>query len=713
MAGATTKEGGRDGEGRGGVGGVALAVASTRRGRPSRRERARPLPVVLFWAAHPSCHTSASLLPQPQDYAKRPMAKWYDGIPHFTSPPTLAAVPPKPPFDFVLEPTDIRQPQPSLEQASLARLPHDGEVASAERPEWCCVAQCTARSSVEAWSTVMLSLVRYPERNSKNILRADILADEEQEEADEQMPPTSSWRLKQRILRRLLSCRPGFNSRLDQLCSFYDAHDGRAALVTYTALMRDGSAAADGCSIDEYLAGCVRPMLPSQIPFYHPALLSLAYTYHQETSSTDPSSHGTLGIHFLPFDASPIPPNLQRIAQSLLKTVHVHSWGIAHSYTPRVEHDRLVPRALFQDVYLNLKHRWADWLVKQWREGTDPSKHVHEDLGIAAWLMCFWTVHFGGRSTTRVDVGLMDRPWLADEAAWPRPPGGFVDVGCGNGLLVFLLNNEGYAGHGFDLRPRRSWDLFRHAGPVKIEYSQPSKDAGPIKVSVEVRPADLRVDALDALAFIQSRLSGTAHRHDEVLPPGSFLIGNHADELTPIMPLLGAVVPACSGLLNIPCCPWQLDGPRFTRGHYKVSRAEVASLLDIDIDDAATLPPPEKQALLQRQMDEISLGPAIDPHISGKKTAAGSGGSKNVAYLAYVSHVHLQAGWLVEKEALRIPSTKNWAVVATRRSGGSEAEVAARIAELIGGAVEGWKARDLAGEGQWFRKGEGNDGERH
>jgi hypothetical protein len=48
-----------------------------------------------------------------------------------------------------------------------------------------------------------------------------------------------------------------------------------------------------------------------------------------------------------------------------------------------------------------------------------------------------------------------------------------------------------------------------------------------------------------------------------LLPAGCFLIGNHADELTPWMPLLATRVRA-SGYLSIPCCAWTLDA-RFDR----------------------------------------------------------------------------------------------------------------------------------------------------
>ena len=50
----------------------------------------------------------------------------------------------------------------------------------------------------------------------------------------------------------------------------------------------------------------------------------------------------------------------------------------------------------------------------QWgTETTDPSKFIHEDLGIAAYLVLIW-----------------DRE---------TKPLRFCDLGCGNGLLVYIL----------------------------------------------------------------------------------------------------------------------------------------------------------------------------------------------------------------------------------------------------------------------------------
>lgn len=52
-------------------------------------------------------------------------------------------------------------------------------------------------------------------------------------------------------------------------------------------------------------------------------------------------------------------------------------------------------------------------MLKDWQESTDPAKHVWEDVAVAAWLIVLWKNMY----------------------AEGRPPGGFVDLGCGNGLL--------------------------------------------------------------------------------------------------------------------------------------------------------------------------------------------------------------------------------------------------------------------------------------
>ena len=46
-----------------------------------------------------------------------------------------------------------------------------------------------------------------------------------------------------------------------------------------------------------------------------------------------------------------------------------------------------------------------------------------------------------------------------------KMPKSFVDLGCGNGLLVYLLTKEGIPGGvGLDIRKRKIWNYFREEG---------------------------------------------------------------------------------------------------------------------------------------------------------------------------------------------------------------------------------------------------------
>ena len=39
----------------------------------------------------------------------------------------------------------------------------------------------------------------------------------------------------------------------------------------------------------------------------------------------------------------------------------------------------------------------------------------------------------------------------------------FVDLGCGNGLLVYILNDQGFVGYGIDMRSRKIWNNEHYA----------------------------------------------------------------------------------------------------------------------------------------------------------------------------------------------------------------------------------------------------------
>lgn len=332
---------------------------------------------------------------------------------------------------------------------------------------WVPVAQCPVHAHLDVWLSVMAELIEHPERNSSSILRADILsADGErvdwqpQSDSQTEEAAASLYQRYRSVHRRLLPRRPTIDWPMEQLCTFYTRKAAAAsavatshqrdALIVYTPFVsragtttigetRAAGPGTQGSSSQE------EPLRPpdkaEQIPFYHPQIRAIAFEYlavtSQETDAFAPTL-GMLRLSIIPFDSTPIPlpaeHRLARTAIALLKIQHAHSWGTAHSYVKRVEHDIIVGREAYLDTYLSLKTKHAERLIATWVEATDPAKHVFEDIGIAAWLMCLWRDMYPPRE----EVNDTESPW----SAWGRPAGGFVDVGCGNGLLVHLLNAE-------------------------------------------------------------------------------------------------------------------------------------------------------------------------------------------------------------------------------------------------------------------------------
>jgi tRNASer (uridine44-2'-O)-methyltransferase len=213
--------------------------------------------------------------------------------------------------------------------------------------------------------------------------------------------------------------------------------------------------------------------------------------------------------------------------------------------------------------------------------------------------MLLWKETFKGTETNNSfpSIGSGDTPWKT----WPRPPGGFVDVGCGNGLLVHILISEGYTGYGFDIRSRTSWSHY------------PETTQKNLRISV-FNPSQLGSHLTDK--------DGA----EPLIPFGSFIIANHADELTPWTPIM-ATLSSTSGYLSIPCCAWMFDR--------KFNREQAKRTCDF-------LP---SHQLSQLKLGEVGLN------------------SSYARYRRWLAAISWQSGWEVECDTLRIPSTRNWAIL--------------------------------------------------
>jgi tRNASer (uridine44-2'-O)-methyltransferase len=433
----------------------------------------------------------------------------------------------------------------------------------------------------------MLNVIRNPNINSNHLFRADISLECRYAEPFpnnfEILPRIIQFRnyeLKSLMVRTLIPRNMVVDKALDQTCLFYEQTLDSGEIRSLIVYLSHVTAATES-------------------PFYHPAVRGIAFlhTFHPE------SKEGVVSIHFSFFDSEPRSEKLERTAQHLLAVLHKHGQGSAAGYVKRVKHDTILPQATVQNTYARLKAKYAKAIINGWVEDTDPGKHVFEDLGIAAFLIELWAEMY-------------------KDTQFP----GFVDIGCGNGLLVHILIEEGYTGWGFDARRRKSWVTHSPKAqenlkelvlvPSILETSQTSRD-----LSVDKTIKD----------------STSPNAHNGIFPKGTFIISNHADELTPWTPIL-ATISECSFMM-IPCCSHALSGARY--------RA----------------PAP--------------------------KGAPGST-STFASLVAWVSSIARDCGWDVEKEMLRIPSTRNTALIGRRREIPYEDIDINRLVEEYGGAV-GWK----------------------
>lgn len=518
--------------------------------------------------------------------------------------------------------------QNTVETLKPEEIPNIQSQPSILGPEWTGIFQIDVDFNKEHYTQAMHNLILNPNINSTVILRSDVVLRKTYSE-DGQLDKNEVFKIDEipgddvlftnkddtalrrvplpdnlvpslEIVRRMVPRNPNKDHVINQSCSIMKSNDKEQVLVTYTP------------HIDS----------AEQCPFYLPPVKSIGIFY----------DNGKLSIHYLPFDESSsklfqdMEPSERpiRIAYRLLQTSKKHSIGVQNGYQKRVNHDQVVTKEAFQDTYIMLKQKYAKLLVDQWQESTDPRKHVFEDIAIAAFLIELWKIVYpNGPSTFQ-----------------------FRDLGCGNGILVYILIMEGYSGEGIDARERKSWSLFPEnvQTSLKEQVIIPSCLLRPHPLMFAANP-DILHNGQEWKVPIHTKPQHQGHSSKPVqlvecytsedllndpkvctteFAPNTFIIGNHSDELTCWLPLLGYP------FMVIPCCSHNLNGDkiRFT------------------------------------------------------VTSKSMGNSKYQGLCEHVEQLSSLFGWDFKREMLRIPSTRNTAIIGYQR-----APVQASVFEIM--AMEG------------------------
>lgn len=506
----------------------------------------------------------------------------------------------------------------------------------------------------------MLYIIKEPNINSTAILRADLLLENNYEvDTDHKLidakttqfelndPDAKMINIDDMTLRSVpLDDSLKLVTKYEAVRRIIPRNPYKDALMNQTCLLMNSTEFEDTSLI------IYKPHINKEdlCPFYIPHVSAVAILLHEKT----------LSVHYIPFEddeseintpettpeetTSPLRTHREqlfdeservvRTAYRLLQTSFKHSKGIMQGYEKKVNHDQVVDKVKFQDRYTNLKKKYSKFLVESWVESTDPKKHVFEDIGIAAFLIELWIKIYGEDFKNKMQ---------------------FRDLGCGNGVLCYILIQEGVNGVGIDARQRKSWAIYPQEVKAclkeqviipsilvrphpevrkRMPHIQHNGGIFPVKVAHEyIAPATIIYSSQDLLKSPQVNIAE--------YPKDTFIIGNHSDELTCWIPLLGYP------FMVIPCCSHNLAGQRVrynnTRRTSKMKNSTYAGLVD------------------------------------------------------HVETIANRVGWKVEKEMLRIPSTRNAALIGYQNEKLSEFPTQNVYETLIEeGGADGWIQNTMA-----------------
>ena len=289
-----------------------------------------------------------------------------------------------------------------------------------------------------------------------------------------------------------------------------------------------------------------------------------------------------------------------------------------------------------------------------------------------------------------------------------KPPfPGFVDIGCGNGLLVYILISEGYPGFGFDARERKTWTTF----PPEVRQH--------LRQSLLV-PDILRPNSSDegnSTAFDTASEDAEKSWHSGLFPSGTFIISNHADELTAWTPLLAYLNK--SAFIAIPCCSHDLAGSRFRApDSTKAQKAQQTAAKKRESNEqrnehAARLPQQESpsggESDSNASASDLRLSQAAETGSLKRTLVHKKMASAYSTLCAYVSALAEAVGFEAEEEVLRIPSTRNASIVGRKRreGGGVDESDLDEKKRVVIELVEEELARSIESVGrEWIERAE-------
>ncbi|RMY91387.1 hypothetical protein D0861_03124 [Hortaea werneckii] len=522
---------------------------------------------------------------------------------------------------------------------------------------WMTILESGCTFPPEIFERVMLNLIKNPNVTSSHLFRADVYYDSGPDQPKyfdsgglgekgwtrhlkpqyRPRAPGPEWKEKgyeviRTIVREMIPRNPQLDRPLVQTCHFLQSvrEDEEINVVLYVP------------HVD----------IIADMPFYHPAVSQLAfiYTWRYVLPQADELAQGSIAIAYRLFDGQDMNKKLERTALRLGETIHKHGQGQLAGY---------------QDTYTRLKVKYGRQLSEKWVEVTDPGKHVFEDIGIAAFLIELWRDMYSdlprddvheSKVTEELATGLSDtvsaeqRQDGGEQKEKPPFPG-FVDIGCGNGILVYILLAEGYRGWGFDARQRKTWTIF----PPHIQECLQQR----LLVPEVLHPQTQETPEVF---------------HSGVFEPGTFIVSNHADELTAWTPLLAHL--NSSAFIAIPCCSHDLSGSRFRAPAVTKTAKQMASEPRLPQQEEAPY-----AAIATTEHNNQPNGedaPAIskpsNPQAAETGTLKKSPGQKSMpsAYAtlcSYICSLSEEVGYEPEKEVLRIPSTRNQSIIGRRRRG--------------------------------------------